>query len=535
MGGFGRDSTANRSARWRTVAVLMCCLAIPTACGLLPASDDEETIGAAATADTTARESAREGTIAPSLPPTTSPAGRHDPVPPGDGALVAPSSSGHMWSATVPGLLTFRGNPTRTYYGRGSAPTNPTITWSLPATGGLCSESTVGDETKTWCGTGWTGQPAVFERDGRTWVVFGAYDGAVHFVDAATGEDILEPFRTGDIIKGSVTVDPDGYPLVYTGSRDNFYRVLSIEGPNRAVELWKLSATAVSPTLWNNDWDGSALVLDDYLLEGGENSQFHMVKLNRGYDAAGQVTVAPTLVFNTPSWDVKAISDLAGNRSKEMSIESSVAVSGNTVYWANSGGLIMGWDLGPLVAGTGKPVQTFRFWTGDDTDATIVIDGAGKLYVASEYERANARGREVGQLMKLDPANPDQPIVWSYKDQATNPAGIWATPALHRDVVIAATNGGKLFAVDAATGAERWAITLPGPTWQSPVIVDDVLVYGDCGGTLRGYDVADTSTVPRELWSVKLGGCVESTPAVWDGRIFVGTRSGKFFALHSQP
>ena len=62
-----------------------------------------------------------------------------------------------------------------------------------------------------WCGTGWTGQPAVFERDGRTWVAFGAYDRAVHFVDAATGQDILPPFPTGDIIKGSVTVDPDGF------------------------------------------------------------------------------------------------------------------------------------------------------------------------------------------------------------------------------------------------------------------------------------------------------------------------------------
>ena len=36
-------------------------------------------------------------------------------------------------------------------------------------------------------GTGWTGEPAVFERDGRTWVVFGAYDRALHFVDADTG------------------------------------------------------------------------------------------------------------------------------------------------------------------------------------------------------------------------------------------------------------------------------------------------------------------------------------------------------------
>jgi outer membrane protein assembly factor BamB len=452
-------------------------------------------------------------------------------VPPEEGQLVNPASSGHMWSDEVPGLLTFRGNPTRTYYGRGAVPAAPKVEWFYPQDGGMCSTSSAKGVTKTWCGMGWTGQPAVFERDGRTWVVFGAYDGAVHFMDADTGEDILPPFPTGDIIKGSVTVDPNGYPIVYSGSRDNYLRAIAIDRPGEAVELWQLSADAVSPTLWNNDWDGSPLVLDDFLLEGGENSQFHMVKLNRGYGADGLVTVDPSLVFNTPSWDQQVISDLAGNRANEMSIENSVAVSGNTVYWANSGGLVMGWDLGPLVEGTGDPQQTFRFWAGDDTDATIVIDAEGFLYVSVEYERGNARAEEVGQLVKLDPRKPDDPIVWSYDDRVAATAGFWGTPALHDGLVINATNGGKLVALDQQTGDERWAIDLTGPTWQSPVVVDDVLVYGDCNGVLRGYDVSDPAVTPPQLWEVALGGCIEATPAVWDGRIYVGTRGGRFFAL----
>ncbi|MDQ4098413.1 MAG: hypothetical protein M3144_11165, partial [Actinomycetota bacterium] len=40
-------------------------------------------------------------------------------TPLGDG-WVAPAPYGH-----VPGLLTFRGNPTRTYYGAGPVPTSP--------------------------------------------------------------------------------------------------------------------------------------------------------------------------------------------------------------------------------------------------------------------------------------------------------------------------------------------------------------------------------------------------------------------------
>jgi len=63
------------------------------------------------------------------------------------------------------------------------------------------------------------------------------------------------------------------------------------------------------------------------------------------------------------------------------------------------------------------------------------------------------------------------------------------------------------------------------------VIVDDVLIQGDCAGVLHGYDVSDTRVDPPELWSVAIGDCIESTPAVWDGRIYVGTRAGFLVAL----
>lgn len=427
----------------------------------------------------------------------------------------------------VAGLLTFRGNPTRTYYGQGPVPrTTPQQVWRYPEEGGLCGVSNDGGGPQTWCGTGWTGQPTTFQRDGRQWLVFGAYDYGVHFVDADTGEQILPPFKTGDIIKGTVTIDPDGYPLVYSGSRDNYLRAIAFDG-KRPRELWKLSADAVSPIKWNNDWDSSPLVIDDYLFEGGENSQFHIVKLNRGYDERGRVTVDPELVFNTPGWDEKLLAEFG---SDQVSIENSVSIYEDTVYFANSAGLVQGWDISGLAEGR-KPKQTFRFWTGDDTDASIVIDEQGFLYVGSEYEKGNARSRKVGQMMKLDPNKPDKPLVWSVNDQDNLPAGIWGTPALHKDTVIFDTNSGEVLALDRETGEQRWSFQLAGPTWQSPVVVDDVLVIGDCSGKVRGYDVADTAAEPVELWQVKVGGCIEATPAVWDGRIFIGTRDGGMHAL----
>ncbi len=427
----------------------------------------------------------------------------------------------------VKGLLGFRGSPTRSWYGAGPIPDDPEIMWRYPETGGLCRQSTVGAQTRTWCGTGWTGQATLFERDGELWTVFGALDGAVHFLDAMTGEPVLPKFETDDIIKGSITVDPDGYPLVYTGSRDDKFRIVSFDG-DEPVELWSLHADDSGPTLWNNDWDGNALVLDDFLFIGGENSRIHIVKLNRGFDADGDVVVDPAVVFTAPGWD----SELVATVGENVSIENSVAISGDTLWFANSGGLVQGWDIAQLADGV-DPERVFRFWVGDDVDATLVIDEEGMLYVAAEFERGNARSRELGQLIKLDPTKDgDDAVVWSVQENQGINTGIWGTPALHRDVVIFGSEGGRLRAVDRMTGDDVWEIGLGFHLWQSPVVVDDVLLMGNCSGVLRAFDVSDTRITPPERWALPLDdGCIESTPAVFGGRIVVGTRRGGVYGV----
>jgi outer membrane protein assembly factor BamB len=469
--------------------------------------------------------SGRRGTVAAATTPATEPPPTTTTTLPFAGWVDPASAFGPYPKSTVAGLLTFRGNPTRTWHGLGPLPAAPRVLWRTPGTA-MCSLSREFDQETQWCGTGWTGQPAVFERDGRTWVVFGGYDRAVHFVDAASGEDILPPFVTGDLIKGSVTIDPDGFPLVYIGSRDNFFRVIAFDGP-APRELWRLDARSVGPTLWNDDWDGSALVLDDWLFEGGENSRLHVVKLNRGYGPDGRATVAPELVFHAPGWDDELLRAVGS----EVSIESSVAISGNTLYFGNSGGLVQGWDIGPLRDGSGLPQRIFRFWTGDDTDGSVVVDEAGMLYVGSEWERHDARSVEVGQMMKLDPSRPDAPLLWSQHDDGLAKAGVYSTPAVVGDTVIFTTYSGRAVGLDRTTGAIRWEKRLPSPLMGSPALVDGVWLQGDCAGVLHAYDVRTPGTDPPELWQVPLGACIESTPAVWKGRIYVGTRGGYVYGI----
>lgn len=450
-------------------------------------------------------------------------------VPERPDGVVPAWTVGLPWGSTG-GLTMFRGNPTRTFHGMGAPPGTPSVLWTYPSSP-MCSTSSSGGETKVWCGLGWTGQPVVWARpDGVTEVIFGAYDAAVHFVDATTGADLRPEFQTGDLIKGSVTLDPDGYPLLYFGSRDNLFRIVALDRDVPTL-LWSMHAGEVKG-VWNDDWDSNPVVVDDILYEGGENGWFYAVALNRGYDADGRVTVDPEFLVRLPGYD----EELLSRSGRNVSIESSVAVYEQRVYFANSGGRVLGLDVSRIREGLAPVV--FDYYAGGDIDATLVIDGEGMLYVSIEHEPSQMgsfeleRNREVGQLVKLDPYTDGEPRVWGLDLTAgSSDAGSWSTPALHDGLLYVNTHQGMLIAVDTDTGEVVWSDQVGFHSWSSPVVVDDTLIVATCLGDLRGYSLVDPRH-PVRLWSVDLGGsCLEATPAVWDGRVFIGSRDGFMRAL----
>ncbi len=443
-----------------------------------------------------------------------------------------PDDVGRPISDTVAGVTMFRGNSTRTFYGRGPVPRRPVILWRYPRGRPMCAVSIVGHSAPLWCGNGWTGQPSVVARRDGDEVIFGAYDRQIHFLDGATGRERRPSFPTGDIIKGSVSVDPDGFPLLYSGSRDNYFRVIALDRA-RPIELWRLSAADAPRPLWNDDWDGNAVIIDDYLFVGGENSWFYIVRLNRRYDAHGLVQVAPEVVVRAPSFDDSL---LAALHDEEVSIENSPAVFGYRAYFANSGGAVWGLDLTHLRSDPRRVVPVFRYWTGDDIDASIVVDEQGSLYVASELQRFNRRSAAVGQLVKLDPRRRGDPRVWGLhipQGRGEKQGGVWATPALFGRMLFVATNSGRLLGVDKDSGIVRWERPLPPHAWSSPVVVDSTLIVADCEGTVHAFDVRRPDRKPPVLWEFRLpsGACIESTPAVWNARIYFGARDGYFYAI----
>ena len=462
-----------------------------------------------------------ETEIQPTSPPSESPA-EEAPV------VEGPIDPQH------PGFTTLRGNWSRSFQGVGPVPLRPKVFWRV---GPWCGSSNDQGVTSTWCGTGWNGTPNVIpQKDGSVEIRVGGYDYSYHFLDGATGRPTRPPFHTGDLAKGSATSDPNDYPLYYVGSRDNQFRILALDR-GRPVELWSMDAnTSVSNPQWNDDWDGAAQIVGDYMLEGGENSWFYVVRLNRGYKG-NKATVDPKIVFTAPGWDQQMLNDdrSVGQSSADISIENSVAYDPErkVAYFGNSGGLVQGWDISKILNGGTQANRVFRYWTAGENDASIVVGEDGALYVSEHYQPPNRRAQQVGQLVKLDPTKKGNPLIWKVKENHTydGEAGFFSTPALVGDTVFASATAGDLMAISAETGKVYWRYHLTPPLWSGPVIVDDKLVIGDCSGRLYAFDVSNPKKKPRRVWDMALGGCIESTPAVWDGMIYVGTRAGYEYGI----
>jgi outer membrane protein assembly factor BamB len=389
---------------------------------------------------------------------------------------------------------------------------------------------------QVWCGAGWTGQPNVIQHsDGTPEVRVGTYDGRYHFLDGLTGRPLRPDLVTGDLAKGSATSDANGYPLYYAGSRDNFFRIVALDRPRPTV-LWQLNTmTSVPRPVWNNDMDGASIQVGDYLLEGMENSWFYVIKLNRHYDRHHLVQVDPRIVMEVPGFDERLLRTIGDS---DVSIESSVSYRDGVAYFGNSGGLIEGWDISDVLHGGTRYRRVFRFWAGGDIDPSVVIGPNGDLFVARHVEDNLPRpasatiDQRIGTIMRLDPRKPNDPLVWSaHVGSLARGQGSLGTPALYQGMVYDTLTDGSFVAIDAATGQVRFTVALHGNAWMSPVPIDGQLLVSDCSGVLYDYDISDPSKPPRELWDIQLNGCVEATPAVWRGWIYVESRGGQIYGI----
>ena len=371
---------------------------------------------------------------------------------------------------------------------------------------------------------GWTGQPTIAVRDDRTWAIFGGYDGHIHFMDADTGERILPDVETGDIIKGTPTIDPDGFPLVYSGSRDDLCGSSPSTGPGQAEVLWTLDSESVAPEPVERRL---GLVADHprRLHDRGQREQpllGHQAQplLRRGRAGAGR---PPRSCSPSQAWDRRCSRPTATSTRRSRARWRSYE---DTAYFGTSAGLVWGYDLSRPRRGQ-APERVFRFYTAGDNDASLVVDDEGMLYVAAQNDRPGApsRARSASSRSSTRATRPT-PSCGRFNETSVKGGHLRHAGRSSATPIVVTSDAGRLIGLDRGTGAVQWETPARRSGVGQPGDRRRRAAHGRLpNGDFHAFDMSDPDVEPPELWSVNLGGCIEATPAVWNGQIYIGSRS----------
>lgn len=100
--------------------------------------------------------------------------------------------------------------------------------------------------------------------------------------------------------------------------------------------------------------------------------------------------------------------------------------------------------------------------------------------------------------------------LWSFKG-----TGCTATPAVSQGVVYLPTWGGKVYALDAATGMQRWMTALPDLIDSSPMVTATTVFVSDDQGAVHALDRTDG----KKLWSKVVD--MHAEAHLWSSPIYV--------------
>ena len=443
--------------------------------------------------------------------------------------------------ASLPGVTCFRGNNMRDTASYGTVTVNEeklNILWQKNIGG-------MGE----WTGVGWNGQPAIVKwnsfvikdmnikdekknKDGLKEVIYATLDGNVYFLDLEDGKETRSKLTIGAPIKGSVSVDPRGIPILYVGQgieNNNVsfaYRIFSL------VDFSKLYEFRGHDSFARRDWgafDSTALIdgSNDSIYLCGENGIFYSGRLNTTY-VKGKVAVSPQI--DKYRYDF--------NNKNRRGMENSIAIYNNYGFFADNDGMLQCLNLKTL-----KPVWSVN--VNDDTDSTVVLDKKGNelsLFTACEIDFQGNDG--YSYTRKIDGATGR--ILWENKykcafDDHTN-GGALATPIVGKNDIsnlviynIARTpsyNEGILIALDKESGREVWKLRLKNYCWSSPVALytkEGKSYIVQCDST--GKAMLIEGTTGKILHSIDLGSNVEGSPAAFNNTLVVGTRGGKIIGF----
>ncbi|MDY2983199.1 MAG: pyrrolo-quinoline quinone [Eubacteriales bacterium] len=473
--------------------------------------------------------------------------------------------SGDSYSR-VPGVLCFRGNNYRDLSGYGAVNLSE-------------NKMTVYQEVKVdkikkgrgftkgyWSGCGWTGQPLIvkWESDVRQmmnlydWakakedlveVIYPTEDGNIYFFDLESGKETRDKLVMKMPFKGTGTVDPRGYPLLYVGSGDEYDEpeskaramVINLLTGQKIYELGLQDSDSFAKRHWYA-YDSAPLIDEktDTLIWPGENGILYTVKLNTNFDRQnGIISVNPgnMVKFRYDSNISYTALDKADSTHKWLGYEGSAAVWNGFIYLSSNDGLFQCIDLNTMQI---KWVAD----TLDDTNASpvldVISDTEAYLYVGTSLHfTQDSRATGVTPFFKINAMTGE--IVGQYGKTVETVSGV--SGGIQDTAVVGKNNlsdlvfvnfarcgGGKdkgvLVALHKDTMTEAWSMPLDHYSWSSPAVVyntngNGYIIQADSGGHIYLID-GRTGTVLDTIQPTESN--FEASPALYGNYMVVGCR-----------
>lgn len=103
---------------------------------------------------------------------------------------------------------------------------------------------------------------------------------------------------------------------------------------------------------------------------------------------------------------------------------------------------------------------------------------------------------------------------------------VLANPTLHEGVIYFVSADNYIYAVEARTGKEKWRFKTDGELFSTPAILDGRLFVGSYDKNL--YAISLTG---KEVWRFPTGGKISSSPFVHKNLVLIGSNDGYLYAV----
>jgi outer membrane protein assembly factor BamB len=241
--------------------------------------------------------------------------------------------------------------------------------------------------------------------------------------------------------------------------------------------------------------------LDRWTYEAGDNIQGSPNWFTSGSETGVVVLVQPSgAIHLVDAGSGRALRSLDG----EARADGSPAVSGGQVVFGSCAAAVHA-----LALASDAKSAFVSLGEGCEIAGGVAVD-RGEVFT----------GNRSGALVCVDLVKGE--VKWQNQD---TPGEVFTTPAVKDANVVFVDGQGGVVCLDRSTGKKRWTFEGGAQGGESPVIVADCVLVS-AGGQLVVLALSDGRVLAR----VAVGDSITS-PAVIEGRVFVGTSDGRVVAL----